>query len=146
MRNELTGRRVSRLSTIQREIVSTRCKAIDIDWVWYCDACPAFLMLIEETSNAVEGKAHFITERVARALGVPAFVAQDMADGWRVKRIIPSDREIRVYTDDQMADFIMSVRDAHAAACSGSVMNALTWEQEKKKNGGSAWRHSPTKN
>jgi len=138
MRNEATGRRLSRLSTIQREIVSRRCKAIDIDWVFYCDACPTFLCLIEETRDDISGKAHWITERVARALGVPGFVVQDIETGWKVRRITPFDKAVYEYTNEQMADFLMGLRDAHTSLC--SVHSTRTWEQEKAENGGSSWR------
>lgn len=142
MRNETTGRRLSRLSTIQREIVSRRCKAIDIDWVFYCDACPTFLCLIEETRDDIGGKAHWVTERVARALAVPGYVVQDTEPGWKVRRIIPFDKTVTVYTDEQMADFIMAMRDAHAPHCSSSSLEHTTWVQEKAANGGSPWRKS----
>lgn len=144
MRDEATGRRLSRLSTIQREIVSKRCKAIDIDWVFYCDVCPTFLCLIEETRDDIRGKAHWVTERVARALNIPGFVVQDVEIGWKVRRIIPFDKTVYEYTDEQMADFLMGLRDTHNSLC--SVHRIRRWEQEKAENGGSPWRPLPQKN
>lgn len=140
MRNEATGRRLSRLSTLQREIVSRRCKAIDIDWVYYCESCPTFLSVIEETCDDIRGKAHWVTERAARLLGAPGFVTQDLGDRWQVRRILPLEQTVHEYTDEQMADFIMGLRDAHIPHCTASLTEHLTWGREKAENGGSPWR------
>lgn len=138
MRNELTGKRLSAISTFQREIASPRCKAIDIDWRWYCDVCARAYLFMEESEADAETKTATETKRHAAECRPPAkaLVVQFTSTLFRVRDL--DTNVVTEYSREELADLVMSYRDAHNAQC--PMPRTETWADEKRKNGGSPWR------
>lgn len=147
MRNEFSNRRVSALSVLQRDIVSTRCKAIDLDFPFYCHRCASIYLIVEETQAPLDEKVSKVTKRMAGLMrnSLPAGEAKalvvrffDDSTDFEVKDL-DSNKIVRV-SREELADLIMSYRDAHDAVCPHPDAFRGTWSEEKAANGGSPWR------
>jgi hypothetical protein len=147
MRNEFSNKRVSALSILQREIVSTRCKAIDLDFPFYCERCRSIYLIVEETASPLDEKVSKVTKRMAGLMrnALPSGEAKalivrffDDSSDFDVKDL-DSNQTTRM-TREALADFIMNYRDAHDAVCPHPDAGRETWAQEKAANQGSPWR------
>lgn len=149
MRNELSNRRVSALSVLQRDIISTRCKAIDLDFPFYCHRCHSIYLIIEETQAPLDEKVSKVTKRMAGLMrnALPSGEAKalvvrffDDSTDFDVKDL-DTNRITRV-TREELADLIMRHRDKHDIVCPHPDAGRGTWMEEKSANGGSPWRQA----
>lgn len=119
MKNEMTGKRMSAFSPLQRAIRSTRCKFIDADWIGYCPRCNEPYVLIEECTRGFMLKKIDVTQSLARKAGVPAHLVQGCGvggkkEGWFLRSIAPDDDGVsEALSREEMEDFVMSSLDAH---------------------------------
>jgi hypothetical protein len=147
LRNESSNKRVSALSVLQRDIVSTRCKAIDLDFPFYCERCHSVYLIVEETQKPLDEKTTKATKRIAGLMrnALPSGAAKALAvrffensTNFEVKDL-DSNGVTRV-SREALADLIMSFRDEHDVVCPHPDAHRGDWASEKTANGGSPWR------
>ena len=147
MRNEFSNKRVSALSVLQRDIVSKRCKAIDLDFPFYCERCHSVYLIVEETQKPLDEKTTKATKKIAGLMrrSLPSGEAKalcvrffDDSTDFEVKDL--DSNTITRMTREALADLIMSYRDAHDAVCPHPDAFRGTWADEKAANQGSPWR------
>lgn len=142
---ERTGNRPNKLSQTQRDIESERSRMIDIDGVLLCDTCgKVYLVYEEEVRNdrPVEEKPCSVTMQIAKALDVPAFVAQvhmknlfdedeelcgETIESIKVLEINPDNGKIVNLTEGGWQDLLMRYRDGHEGVCKNPTN--LRWDE-----------------
>lgn len=99
-------------------------KVVDIDWCESCHFCSAPLALIETQRSAAAPKSAAITLQLAQQARIAAYSVsyQPTADGtdieqFRWKRLWPPPFEAGTYTPAEYAQFLVSLRTAHATSC-----------------------------
>jgi hypothetical protein len=83
MRDELSGKRPSPLSSLFREQAADGMpladwtRHVDGDWIWYCPVCQGCVVLIEEKTERSPQRSWTVTRRLATG-------HEDRPWGWRV--------------------------------------------------------------
>jgi hypothetical protein len=132
MRHEITSRRPSAFSVLQRAINSKRCKAIDLDFIIRCDSCHKPLAIIEETFLPIEDKIFRCTEQIANQLSIFGYVFQPIDDRWRIKRIAPDKRDIVEISNEEMENLLMGIRDQHDKRCNNP--SNMIWDKVRRED------------
>lgn len=134
---EATHERPSVFSIFHRDVPSTRCKYIDLDWIGYCESCYEVYVLFEETKSPLAEKNYSKTQSLARQAGIPAYAIQPAGTAnWTVQQIAPVEVEDGDYlTHDEMEDFMMRLRDEHRTFCKRSNLEKLVqWDSRLRRD------------
>ena len=129
MKDEQTGKRMSAFSPFQRRIKSTRCKAIDADWILFCPRCKEPIALLEECDTGFMYKKAFVTQALARMAGVPAYVISPCKTNWLVRQVTPTEGCAEFLSHEEMEDLLLTLHDTHECKSTEFPDEGKRWDK-----------------